>query len=119
MSSIELQVLRSQYPTDQDLIDRLEAFFNSPNLGEDAEFTFDNIYNAAKPPTEEKLSLLVSELVSRGILRRKIHVESPATKGGVGTFEKLSEIPETIHDWRTDADFKPDLDDLRIVFSIK
>lgn len=80
------------------------------------EFTFSHLLQSVEPTSPDELALVLAQLTTSHFLEKIIRVESPETHGGIGDFRSLSEVPQEIHDWRTNQmiDVRPE--NLVVVF---
>lgn len=118
MSSAKFKDIMSKFPNDKTVVRRLEKLADSGAPSRESEYTFEFLLGAVSPSSPEALSLLLAEMQTRGLVEKIVRVVSPSNKGGIRDFHSLSEVPEEIHDWRTDRTLMVTPDDLRVVFKL-
>jgi len=64
--------------------------------------TFQQVSDQVAKLSTEKLARAMAVLVARGLVKQILRVESPEG-GGIKDFYSIEELPEDIHDWRTDT----------------
>lgn len=124
MSLVSLRELMRKLPSERDAIKRLESLLNSVReqpgkIGEAPEYTFEHLYKKTKFSSPEALSLVLAELVDRGVIEKCVRVESPSTGGGIGDYDSLLDVPKTIYDWRADKELAVAPENLRVVFKLQ
>jgi hypothetical protein len=102
------------FPSDTDTVQRLEGIFRKASPQQ--EFTFQKLFQLVRPSSPQALVLILDELVHEGLIRRLFRVESPQSGGGLRDYETLEEIPETLHDWRTDEVTEVTPENVRPIF---
>lgn len=80
------------------------------------EYTFEYLVSTVEPPSIEELAAALTTLVNEGMLRQIVRVESPTTHGGLGDFDSIQEVPEEMHDWRTDEYIRVRPENLRVLY---
>jgi hypothetical protein len=81
--------------------------------------TFEHLVAKLNPDSVTDLALILSLLESEGLLEQFVQVESPSSKGTIEKFRSLQEVPDRIHDWRTDQDIDVTPDRLRTVYELR
>lgn len=123
MHSVSLDPIISRFPGERQAVKRLENLINEaekrPASKLPEEYTFDHLLHKTDVSSAETLSLILSELVKQGILQKIVRVESPGTKGGIGDYTSLTEVPTEVFDSRTDRTIRVTPGDLRVIFRIK
>jgi len=114
----------NRLPGERVAIRRLESLLNtlrdqSAKTGKVPEYTFDHLYQKAGFSSPEALSLVLAELVERGEIQKRVRVESPSTGGGIGDYESLQDVPETVHDWRADKELTVTPENLQVIFKLQ
>src|SRR5437870_5056744 len=104
MSSVNLDSTISRFPEERQSLKRLEALLNSVKA--ESEYTFEHLYQKIRPSSPEVLALVLSDLAARGVLQKIVRVESPVGKGGIADFSSITEVPDEIHDWRSDRSLR-------------
>ncbi|SRR5713226_1529198 len=117
MSSINLGEITSKFHMRLGPTRRLQRLASSWEPGE--VYTFDRLYEEVSPPSREVLSLILGELVKRGVLEQLVRVESPSNKGGIKDFASVNDVPERIYDWRSAREIEVQPDDLRVLFKVR
>ena len=117
MSSLKLDEIIGEFPAGKRTIQRLESVLSKATP--DQVYTFESLYNKVSPPSPELLSLILAELERRGILQKVIRLESPTTKGGLGDYRSIFEVPEVVRDWRSDnKEIRVEPENLRVLFRV-
>lgn len=119
MSSKTLQDLIQKFPREKAAIEKLEALrkeaTSDTSLG--YEFTQERFFDRfSLSPTLETAGFL-AELEERGVIHRIIRVESRAG-GGIADYDSLVDVPDTLHDFRTDKVINVGAEDLRVLYTI-
>lgn len=115
MSSPQFAALIAEFPEERDTIARLEHLLGE---GKAREVTFDRMIGLVEPQSPQALALILAELSLAGIVRRFVRVESRVTKGGIKDFPTLLDVPNRIHDFRTDTEIEVTPGDLKQFFAI-
>jgi hypothetical protein len=110
---MNLETLIDKYPSERRAIIKLGEVLGS---GEHEEFTLNRLTDLVHPTSIELLAGALGELVRSGKLRLVVRVISPSTHGGIADFDSLDEVPDVIHDWRTDREVEVKADDLRVLY---
>ncbi len=84
--------------------------------GDKSEFTLNDLYDLLHPDSREELAMVLADLVKQGKIKQVIRVISPTKQGGIKDFNSLDDVPQSIHDWRTDTEIEVHPDDLRVVY---
>ena len=118
MSSISFNQLAKRFPDEAETIRRLAKLVTSPgSVGK--VYTLDRLADLLETNSREDLALILAELVRAGVLRLFVRVESPSSRGGIGDFDDIDKIPDTIHDWRTDRELQVTPEDLRVLYALR
>ena len=99
------------------VMDRLEGI-RREHPGQATEFTLDRLCDLVQPKTREELALTLGELIQQGKIKQVIRVESPKIPGAIKDFGSLNEVPQFIHDWRTDREIEVSPDDLVVLYVV-
>ena len=94
-------------------MDALELVIEERPTG---EFTFERLADLVEHYTEIELAAALDELIRRGRLRQIVRVESPHGRGGIKDFDSILEVPDRIHDYRTDTDLDITPSNLRVLY---
>ena len=105
--------LIAKYPSERRAIAKLAEILGTE---EHREYTLNRLSDLVHPNSRESLAGALGELVRAGDVKLVIRVVSPSTHGGIADFASLDEVPDTIHDWRTDQDLEVSADDLRVLY---
>jgi hypothetical protein len=117
MSSIKLDEIIDKFPAEKRTIHRLESVLSKATPNQ--VYTFEHLYNKVSPSSAELLSLVLAELELRGILQKVIRLESPTTRGGLGDYSSIFEVPEVIRDWRSgNREIRVQPENLRVLFKV-
>jgi hypothetical protein len=110
---MNLEFLIAKYPSESKAIARLAQLITT---GEHKEYTLNRLSDLTKPNSIETFAGVLGELVRTGAIKLVIRVISPSTQGGIAEFRSLDDVPDVVHDWRTDRDLEIKTDDLRVVY---
>src|SRR5436190_17939418 len=110
---MNLESLIAKYPSERKAINKLGHLMTT---GEHREYTLNRLSDLAEPNSIETFAGVLGELVRAGKIKLVIRVISPSTQGGIAEFTSLDEVPDVVHDWRTDRDLEVKTDDLRVVY---
>ncbi|MFT5048579.1 MAG: hypothetical protein ACI8UP_005582 [Porticoccaceae bacterium] len=118
MSSVNLEALTSEFPALTGVVKRLVTFLESTacTATQDKFYSYDRISVIAETQPNQELATVLSRLVQGGLLEQVIRVEN--NSAGIGDFNSISEIPELIHDWRTDSDIAVTPDKLHLYYKL-
>lgn len=112
MSSVNFDNLIDKFPDERSAI---EALGKLVSAGAPLELTFEHLAARVHPSSMEVLAVILAELTRSGDLSRIIRVES-RDQGGIRDFESIQDVPERMHDWRTDEDIEVTPDRLRVIY---
>ena len=107
--------IADRYPEEREAIARLRELLGAPATSS-REYTLSWLCDLVHPTSPEGLAVILGELVRRGFLRQVVRVVSPTTQGGIGDYASLSEVPQFVHDWRSDTEFEVRPGDLRVLY---
>ena len=62
------------------------------------------------------LALALAELTRDHIIDQIFRVESPKNRGGIADYMKIEDVPDTIRDWRQDAEINVEPRMVRVLF---
>lgn len=108
--------IAKRFPTEEESIKRFTHEIEALPVG--AEFDLNRICDVAVPRNKDKFILVLGALVSQGLLRRSYRVSSPKWGGGIAEYNSVADIPDQVHDNRTDVEIPVTTRDVSIVFSI-
>ncbi len=97
MSSTALQRIVAEIPVGWWTRRRLEALVRRARSRK-WHYTFEGLLAKAAPIPPEALAYFLAKLVDKGLVKRVIRVESPATRGGLGDYEAIEDIPWEVID---------------------
>ncbi|MGI4813528.1 MAG: hypothetical protein ACRYGG_09380 [Janthinobacterium lividum] len=66
--------------------------------------------------TISTLALALAELTRDHIVDQIFRVESPKNRGGIADYTKIEDVPDTIRDWRQDAEINVEPRMVRVLF---
>jgi hypothetical protein len=115
MSLPIFDALINKFPDEQTAIMRLAELVGGERS---RQMTFDHLVVKLAPNSVENLAVILAELTKLGLVRRFIRLESPRG-GGVEDYSSLEDVPERIHDWRTDEDIEVTPQNLRVFYMLK
>lgn len=116
-SSISLEPLLNEHPTEADCIRRLEHLLsNASTAGGRHRWTLDRLCDLVRPRSKEELAVILGEVVALGLLKPEIHVESPRTHAVIARFDDLRDVPEELPDASTGLRVVVAPEDLRLVY---
>ena len=117
MSSSELGKIISEGLVGSKARGRLLSICRSPA---DEEYTFEDLLDEVGDEAEPgMLAFVLGRLAEIGQVRAIYRLVSRRRHGGIKDFKSLSEIDfdEPYHDWRTDSEFVPGIDDVMVIYS--
>jgi hypothetical protein len=114
MAKSDFEELVRKYPTERSAIQRLEALLGT--LRPEDEYTFDYLFDHTAPRSFTAFSLLLGELVNRGLISKVIRVESPTRHGGIKDFASITDVPDELYDWRSDQRIRVTPHDIRMLY---
>lgn len=106
------RLLVDRHPEAVAVINRLADVFASSGK---VVVHYDRLLDLVHPASQAQFAEVMRQLVRDKKLREVIRVES-AKGGGIGDFSSLEDVPDTIHDWRTDQNVEVTADMLRVVY---
>jgi hypothetical protein len=109
----KLEPLINEHPEWKDSLNELASV-----LTPGKEYSFRYLTDRIPSVSPQRLSLILSDLASRGILERIIRVESPETGGGIGDFKSLLDVPEEVFDYRTSKNVSVTPDKVVTIFKV-
>ena len=126
MSSINFSSLISEFPEERDAVARLENLLrdasarhmDSANGDVLPEWTIQRLYQVSHPSSQRALARILTRLVEKGVLRQIVRVESD-THGGIGDYDSILEIPETMYDQFLGRDIDVRIDQVKTVYSLR
>lgn len=119
ISSVNLEYLTAEFPSNKETVARVVDFFKSRTQGGSASqkvFSINRIYDVIEPPSQAVLAKVLRRLVQEGLLDEFIRVEFDSM--GVGDFPSLSDVPEEIYDWHRDVNVTVQPEQLRLYYKI-
>jgi hypothetical protein len=99
----------------ENIADRVRKVFLSSRQ-QTPEFTFNHLLQEVGSVEPDQLALVLAQLTLSKVLEKIIRVESPESHGGIGDFHSLTEIPNEIHDWRSDRMIEVGPENLTVIF---
>lgn len=97
-------------------MERLEAWLDlKPAKGN--VYPFERMYEIVQPSSMAALARILYELVQYGILKETVSVES-SNGGGIASFDCVTDVPEVIHDWRTDTHIRVQPENIRVLYRV-
>jgi len=126
MSSINFSTLISEFPEERDAVARLadlltrasERSSGSSRSMQQPEWTLQRLYEVAHPSSQRALARILTSLVEKGVLRQIIRIESDS-RGGLGDYESVLEIPSTIYDKFLGYEIDVRMDQVRTIYSLQ
>jgi len=110
---MNLESLTARYPSERQSLGKLAELLTT---GGHAEYTLNRLSDLVEPNSKEALAGALGELVRSGEIKLVVRVISPRTRGGIGEFSSLDEVPDVVHDWRSDKDIEVTAEDLRVLY---
>ncbi|MCF7817103.1 MAG: hypothetical protein K9M54_04410 [Kiritimatiellales bacterium] len=108
--------IANRFPTEKESINRFTHEIETLPVG--AQLDLNRIYDVAVPRDADQFVLALGAFVSKGLLKRSFRVSSPKWGGGIAEYDSLAEIPDVIHDTRTDKNITVTSHDVSVIFSI-
>ena len=112
---MNFESIASKFPSEQEAIAKLREILSKADR-EEAEFTLNRLCDLVVPRDREEFAIILGELARGGLIKLVVRVVSPTTQGGVGDFSDLAQVPQVIHDWRTDTAVQVTSENLRIIY---
>tara|TARA_R100001509_G_scaffold155738_2_gene118440 strand:- start:1914 stop:2261 length:348 start_codon:yes stop_codon:yes gene_type:complete len=113
-----LKRLIRQFPREQEAIEAIEAFLDEVERHPNLVFTPERFLNKFSLSPSRETAQFLAALENLGVVHKIFRVESRAG-GGIKDFDSIVEIPEIIHDFRTDTDVRVEPGDLTILYSLR
>lgn len=110
---MNLESLTAKYPSESQSLRKLADLLT---IGEHAEYTLNRLSDLVEPNSQEALAGALGELVRSGEIKLVIRVVSPSTQGGIKDFKSLADVPEVVHDWRSDRQVEVTAENLRVLY---
>jgi len=117
MPSINLGEITGEFHEGLGPTMRLKRLASSWHAGD--VYTFDRLYDVISPSSPQVLSLILNELVRRGVLEEVVRVESPEAHGGIGDFRSVEEVPDAIYDSRMDKEIEVRPENVQVLFRVR
>lgn len=126
MSSINLSSLISEFPEERDAVERLLRWLQQASARQQftedevisPEWTVQRLFDVAHPRSQRSLARILHRLVEKGVLRQIVRVES-VTKGGLGDYDSLDEIPPTLFDEFLGYEVDVSMSQVRTIYSLR
>lgn len=112
---MSFETIASKHPSEREAIAKLREILYRPNRQE-AEFTLNRLCDLVTPRDREEFAVILGELARGGLVKLVVRVISPSTQGGVQDYSTLDEVPEVVHDWRTDSLLHVGPENLRVIY---
>lgn len=118
MSSVNLENLMSEFPSQKGAVADLVSFFETAATGSARPklYDFNRISAIANLPPDRNLVLLLHRLVQNGLLEQFIRVEYKFA--GIGDFPTLEDVPDEIFDERSNETVSITPDKLRLYYRL-
>jgi hypothetical protein len=81
-------------------------------------FTIQRLMQVAKDDNLYEVAGDVADLVEEGLLEQFVVVESPSGRGQLKEFPSILDVPERLHDWRTDLEFDVAPENIRVLYRV-
>lgn len=107
--------LMNRFPGEKEAIARLYTLLENEVPGR-SEFGLNQLYDETHPKSQTAFSRLIEYLVTAGILKEVIRLQSKFGDGGLEDYLSWSDVPKVAHDWRHDKDFLVEKNDLRLIY---
>jgi hypothetical protein len=114
MSSNDFFTIIGEAPLDPPDRKRLASVLENAKAAHKS-LTLESLIQQADPLPIEKLVLALAVLVRHGLVQRVLRVESPIG-GGIGDFKSTAEIPDEMHDPRTDQTLRVRPENIHVVY---
>jgi len=112
---VNFESIASRFPSEREAIAKLREILGKANRQE-AEFTLNRLCDLVTPRDREEFAIILGELARSGLIKLVVRVVSPSTQGGVGDYPSLDDVPEVVHDWRTDSELHVSPENLRVIY---
>jgi hypothetical protein len=115
---MNLSNLTSKYPDKAGVFELISKFNQvSPEISENV-YTLSKLLDKLSLNSSFDSALVINILQKEGIISKLLRVESPSL-GGIGNFSSISEIPNVIHDFRTDTEIEVSPDNILVLYQFK
>ena len=108
--------LIAKFPSHSRSVKRLKKAVRPGKRKRDVEFTFEHLLNVVRPESDAVLALMLTDIAREGGCNRVVRVQSRETRGGLGDYSSVTEVPREIHDEFSDTVFEIQPDDLLVVY---
>jgi hypothetical protein len=102
--------------SDDELRTKVIQLFAKPS-GEAAVYTFNHLYEKVHPRNASQLALVLAQLVTNGVLRKFVRVQSPRTHDGIADFPSVLDVPAEVHDIYSDTMLDVQPDNLSVMYT--
>ena len=119
-SETELDTLIAKYPSEEDAIERLREFISEQYSAEDFQkkvFTLDRLLSLVRPQSTWDFAYVLSDLATKGILHQLVRLHS-SSGPGLRDFERIEDVPATIHDMTIDQEVEVSPENLKVVYKL-
>ena len=113
----KLYTLISEFPEDAQAVTRLAKYIESRN-GKATVLSINRLYDLANPSSQLSLAKIIQRYIDIGVLREIIRVELEGMDGN-RDFNKIEDIPKTVHDYKRDLDVPVKAKDLSLYYSVE
>lgn len=113
---MKLKDIIDRNPNERQAIERLEAWLEGKPL-KGKVFPFERMYEIVQPSSMTALARILYELVQYGILKETVSVES-SNGGGIASFDSVTDVPDVIHDLRTDTEMRVRPENIRVLYRV-
>ena len=112
---MSFESIANRYPSERAATTKLEEILARP-LRAGEEYTLNSLCDLVTPQDRDTFAMLLGDLARAGFLKLVVRVLSPGTQGGIGEYATLDEVPEVVHDWRTDSELHVSPENLRVIY---
>jgi len=95
MSYLKYESLVSEFPAEHDTIHKLQALFDSSNIG--VSYSIGRLIDKVAPQSTYYFPTLLRRAEEENLIKRLVRVESPFM-GHIQDFNSISEVPDEIYD---------------------
>jgi hypothetical protein len=112
---MNFESIASKHPSEEEALEKLRDLLSKAKRKEE-EFTLNRLCDLVAPNSREELAIILGEMARGGLIKLVVRVVSPSAQGGIGDFPTLDEVPDVVHDWRTDSEVQVSPENLRVIY---
>ena len=114
MSSVKLDLLIAEFPEERGALTRFFEYLANSS-GRHIELTVGRIYDLITPSSLTVLAAILFRLEQEALITKVVRVESDGM-GGIGDFNSIIDVPETIYDSRLGKNIDVRFDQINLIY---